>query len=241
MELLLYICLIGIAVLAVLLFVLHLGDNKKNAAMMAELKLMKQELSASTQNQVSSLSTVLSDSQKTFMELQNMRLQELNQSMSSRQDVLAANINTLIKQMDERMLKVNELNTANNEMVRRQLFETSSQLEEKVNVLTRQNEEKMEQMRTTLEQKITEMQADNGKRLEEMRVTVDEKLQDTLEKRISKSFQLVSERLEQVYKGLGEMQTLAAGVGDLKKVLGNVKTRGILGEIQLIYLYLSLF
>ena len=233
MELLLYICLIGIAVLAVLLFVLHLGDNKKNAAMMAELKLMKQELSASTQNQVSSLSTVLSDSQKTFMELQNMRLQELNQSMSSRQDVLAANINTLIKQMDERMLKVNELNTANNEMVRRQLFETSSQLEEKVNVLTRQNEDKMEQMRTTLEQKITEMQADNGKRLEEMRVTVDEKLQDTLEKRISKSFQLVSERLEQVYKGLGEMQTLAAGVGDLKKVLGNVKTRGILGEIQL--------
>lgn len=214
MELLLYICLIGIAVLAVLLFVLHLGDNKKNAAMMAELKLMKQELSASTQNQVSSLSTVLSDSQKTFMELQNMRLQELNQSMSSRQDVLAANINTLIKQMDERMLKVNELNTANNEMVRRQLFETSSQLEEKVNVLTRQNEEKLEQMRTTLEQKITEMQADNGKRLEEMRVTVDEKLQDTLEKRISKSFQLVSERLE-------------------KKVLGNVKTRGILGEIQL--------
>lgn len=66
-----------------------------------------------------------------------------------------------------------------------------------------------------------------------MRATVDEKLQKTLEDRIGKSFQLVSERLEQVYKGLGEMQNLAAGVGDLKKVLSNVKTRGILGEIQL--------
>ena len=66
-----------------------------------------------------------------------------------------------------------------------------------------------------------------------MRVTVDEKLQKTLEDRISQSFRLVSERLEQVYKGLGEMQTLASGVGDLKKVLSNVKTRGILGEIQL--------
>lgn len=233
MEILLYVCLFGIALLAVLLIVVHINDNKKNEAMMNELKMMKQELSMSTQSQVNSLSNVLSDSQKTFMELQNMRLQELNQSMSSRQDVLAGNINTLIKQMDERMLKVNELNTSNNELVRRQLFETSNQLEEKVNVLTKQNEEKMEQMRITLEQKITEMQADNGKRLEEMRNTVDEKLQDTLEKRISKSFQLVSERLEQVYKGLGEMQTLANGVGDLKKVLGNVKTRGILGEIQL--------
>jgi Uncharacterized protein conserved in bacteria len=77
------------------------------------------------------------------------------------------------------------------------------------------------------------MQEENSRKLEEMRATVDEKLQKTLEDRISKSFQLVSERLEQVYKGLGEMQNLASGVGDLKKVLSNVKTRGILGEIQL--------
>jgi DNA recombination protein RmuC len=84
-----------------------------------------------------------------------------------------------------------------------------------------------------MEKRITAMQEENSKKLEEMRATVDEKLQKTLEDRISKSFQLVSERLEQVYKGLGEMQTLASGVGDLKKVLSNVKTRGILGEIQL--------
>ena len=77
------------------------------------------------------------------------------------------------------------------------------------------------------------MQAENTKKLDEMRQTVDEKLQKTLEDRISKSFALVSKQLEDVYRGLGEMQTLAVGVGDLKKVLSNVKTRGILGEIQL--------
>ena len=77
------------------------------------------------------------------------------------------------------------------------------------------------------------MQADNNRKLDEMRGIVDEKLQKTLEERMTQSFRLVNERLEQVYKGLGEMQTLAAGVGDLSRVLSNVKTRGILGEIQL--------
>ncbi|MEI3579630.1 MAG: DNA recombination protein RmuC [Acutalibacteraceae bacterium] len=74
------------------------------------------------------------------------------------------------------------------------------------------------------------MQRQNAEKLDEMRGVVDEKLQRTLEERMTQSFRLVNERLEQVYKGLGEMQTLAAGVGDLKKVLSNVKTRGILGE-----------
>ena len=96
-----------------------------------------------------------------------------------------------------------------------------------------ENEQKLENIRQTMEKKITDLTADNNKQLEQMRVTVDEKLQKTLEDRISQSFRLVSERLEQVYKGLGEMQHLASGVGDLKKVLSNVKTRGILGEIQL--------
>ena len=85
----------------------------------------------------------------------------------------------------------------------------------------------------TVEQRLTKLQEDNGQRLEQMRQTVDEKLQGTLEKRLGESFKLVSERLEQVHKGLGEMQSLALGVGDLKKVLTNVKTRGIWGEVQL--------
>jgi DNA recombination protein RmuC len=91
----------------------------------------------------------------------------------------------------------------------------------------------IEQMRATLEKKMSELQAGNEKKLDEMRTTVDEKLQKTLETRLGESFKLVSERLEAVHKGLGDMQQLATGVGDLKKVLTNVKTRGLLGEYQL--------
>ena len=95
------------------------------------------------------------------------------------------------------------------------------------------NEKKLEAVRVTVEGKLQSMQIDNAKQLDQMRQTVDEKLQGTLEKRLGESFKQVSERLEQVHKGLGEMQTLATGVGDLKKVLTNVKTRGTWGEVQL--------
>ncbi len=105
----------------------------------------------------------------------------------------------------------------------------------------RTNEEKLEQMRETVEKKLKSLQDDNTKKLDQMRETVDEKLHATLEKRLGQSFKLVSDRLEQVYKGLGEMQTLAAGVGDLKKVLSNVKTRGTWGEISLGFLIEQLF
>ena len=96
-----------------------------------------------------------------------------------------------------------------------------------------QTEQKLESIRTTMEVRLNAMQAVTDRRLGEMRQTVDKKLQKTLEDRLQKSFGLVSQQLELVYKGLGEMRTLAAGVGDLKKVLSNVKTRGILGEVQL--------
>ena len=99
--------------------------------------------------------------------------------------------------------------------------------------LTQQNDHRLELIRETLEKKLTSLQTENTQKLEQMRATVDEKLHATLEKRLSQSFQSVSDRLEQVHKGLGEMQTLATGVGDLKKVLTNVKTRGTWGEVQL--------
>lgn len=91
----------------------------------------------------------------------------------------------------------------------------------------------LEKIRDSVEKSIDKIREENSKKLDEMRATVDEKLQTTLEKRLSESFKVVSERLEQVHKGLGEMQTLASDVGDLKKVLTNVKQRGVLGEIQL--------
>lgn len=99
--------------------------------------------------------------------------------------------------------------------------------------LTQNNEKKLEKLNETLEIRLRYLQEDNNKKIEEMRCTVDEKLEATLEKRLGESFQLVSERLEMVHKGLGEMQNLASGVGDLKKVLTNVKTRGTWGEVQL--------
>ena len=99
--------------------------------------------------------------------------------------------------------------------------------------LTESNVQKSDELRAAVDGKLKELQADNATKLEEMRRTVDEKLQGTLDKRLGESFKLVSDRLEQVHKGLGEMQTLANGVGDLKRVLTNVKTRGTWGEMQL--------
>ena len=114
-------------------------------------------------------------------------------------------------------------------MHKNQLDSFSKQLGE----MTKLNQEKLEQMRNTVEKQLRILQEENSKKLEQMRATVDEKLQTTLEKRLGESFKQVSERLEQVYKGLGEMRSLASGVGDLKKVLTNVKTRGTWGEIRL--------
>jgi DNA recombination protein RmuC len=99
--------------------------------------------------------------------------------------------------------------------------------------LTEANERRIAELRQTVEQRLNDLRQGNEKKLEEMRLTVDEKLHRTLEQRLSESFKQVSDRLEQVHKGLGEMQSLAAGVGDLKRVLTNVKTRGTWGEIQL--------
>ncbi|MGO4504376.1 MULTISPECIES: DNA recombination protein RmuC [unclassified Dyella] len=107
------------------------------------------------------------------------------------------------------------------------------QQQQRLAALTADNEKRLNEVRATLETKLKEIQDDNAARLEQMRATVDEKLQNTLETRLGQSFALVSERLEQVQRGLGEMQNLAIGVGDLKRVLTNVKTRGILGEVQL--------
>ncbi|MCD9121614.1 DNA recombination protein RmuC [Cupriavidus sp. UGS-1] len=99
--------------------------------------------------------------------------------------------------------------------------------------LTESNERRLGEVRTTLEQKLKDIEANNATRLDEMRRTVDEKLHATLEQRLGESFRMVSDRLEQVHRGLGEMQMLAQGVGDLKRVLTNVKTRGTWGEVQL--------
>jgi DNA recombination protein RmuC len=113
------------------------------------------------------------------------------------------------------------------------LKDSRTELVATLSKMAEQTDKKLEELKVAVERKLTQIQADNSAKLEEMRKTVDEKLQGTLEKRLGESFKLVSDRLEQVHKGLGEMQSLAVGVGDLKKVLTNVKTRGSWGEIQL--------
>ncbi len=120
-----------------------------------------------------------------------------------------------------------------NDSIVRNIAESSGSQNTRLEKLTSSNEERMERLESKVEQKLLRLQEDNAKRLEEMRKTVDEQLQGTLDKRLGESFKMVGERLEQVHKGLGEMQSLANGVGDLKKVLANVKTRGTWGEIQL--------
>jgi DNA recombination protein RmuC len=119
------------------------------------------------------------------------------------------------------------------EEVTTSLKEFSEILVKTLNEMGESNQQKFDGLKTAVEEKLKAIQEDNAKQLEQMRATVDEKLQGTLERRLSESFKQVSERLEQVYKGLGEMQALATGVGDLKKVLTNVKTRGTWGEVQL--------
>ena len=152
-------------------------------------------------------------------EITNIVRNEIGSQMSTQRQELSTQIQSTVKNMGD-MISGNQ-------------SEKMSQLEERIKTFSLENEQKLENIRHSVEKRLEYLQTDNNRQLEKMRETVDEKLQKTLEEKMNKSFSLVNERLEQVYKGLGEMQNLAVGVGDLKKVLSNVKTRGILGEIQL--------
>ncbi|MBQ5327092.1 MAG: DNA recombination protein RmuC [Oscillospiraceae bacterium] len=133
----------------------------------------------------------------------------------------------------ERFSLFSQTTNENLNTLRRTVSEMTVSLDGRMTAFQKQTTAQMETIRQSTEKRMADMQASNEKKLEEMRATVDEKLQKTLEERISQSFNLVNERLERVYKSLGEMQKVGAGVEDLKKVLSNVKTRGILGEVQL--------
>lgn len=133
----------------------------------------------------------------------------------------------------ENATNIRGLQTQLNTNILEGLRTVTQNLETNLRSLTASNETKMGEIRETLERKVKELRDDNTAQLDKIRATVDEKLQTTLEKRLSESFNLVSERLAAVHAGLGEMQNLATGVGDLKKVLTNVKSRGGWGEVQL--------
>lgn len=153
---------------------------------------------------IRAMGTALTDSQTAFARTQTERLNAINDGVMERQ-------------------------TAMNQAVTQQLKDMGDRL----NHLEASNERRLEAMRLSTQESIRNLQTENTKKLDEIRGVVDEKLQDVLQKRIAESFQTVSTQLEEVYKGLGEMKTLATDVGGLKQVLSGVKTRGILGEVQL--------
>ncbi len=151
---------------------------------------------------------------------------ELNNSLQAFGKTISDNQRAASESQDKRLLSMENNNANDFDRLRK------SQ-EDRISSLEKSNEEKLEAIRQTMERRLSAIQTENAEKLSEMQKVVDEKLQKTLESRISESFKVVSTQLEQVYKGLGEMQAVAAGVTDLKKVLSNVKTRGILGEAQL--------
>ena len=220
MEYVIFALLVLNAVLLVVLFLQNSPSKRKQEqqAMQAQLT---DEIRRSAGNQqdvigavgtlgqtlngsISAMGTALTDSQTAFARTQTERLNAINDGVMERQ-------------------------TAMNQAVTQQLKDMSDRL----NHLEASNERRLEAMRLSTQESIRNLQTENTKKLDEIRGVVDEKLQDVLQKRIAESFQTVSTQLEEVYKGLGEMKTLATDVGGLKQVLSGVKTRGILGEVQL--------
>ncbi|MDR2860179.1 MAG: DNA recombination protein RmuC, partial [Mediterranea sp.] len=180
------------------------------------------DLSTAQKNQFDTFSKQLGELIKSF-DGKTKSLQE--QLEKSAKDNRAEQANSL-KSFEEKFTQnVKEFNN-----LQKQKFDDLLNKQEQIK---KDTEDRLKEIRETVESKLKTLQEDNNQKLEEMRKVVDEKLQESVEKRFNESFKLISERLELVHKGLGEMQSLASGVGDLKKVLTNVKTRGNLGEIQL--------
>lgn len=160
------------------------------------------------------------------IEMVSERVERLVESQEKSQSLLR-------KELSDSSLNLSNTLTERQKLSDQSLDNRLKALEERLAGIEKSNRSSIEMMLETMTRRLSDIKDDNSKRLEQIRVTVDEKLQTTLEEKMNRSFKLVSEQLEQVYKGLGEMQSLATGVGDLKKVLSNVKSRGILGEMQL--------
>jgi DNA recombination protein RmuC len=218
---LLLLAVLAAAVVAVLLL-LRLSRRRPEAVLQAMHDALQQALR--------------SEQREGRLELRQ-QLDGLSALQEQRIEAFGQRLDGLTARTDERLERLREALT---EDARRSRLEAAEQqqrfadaLGQRLAELTQRNEQRIAEMRRTLDEQLQRMQADNAAKLEQMRATVEEKLQSTLETRLGESFRLVSERLEQVHRGLGEMQQLASGVGDLKRVLGNVKTRGTFGEVQL--------
>lgn len=176
----------------------------------------------------------------TLSEAQKKDFENFREIIKDLSDRTTERLNNFQQQLRENKQEISEILKTIEQNYEKNIQELNQQqqtklkeISEKQEQLTKNTNEQLEKIRSSVELKLSVIIEENNKKLEQMRQTVDEKLQTTLEKRLSESFKLVSERLETVHKGLGEMQSIASEVGDLKKVLTNVKTKGIIGEYQL--------
>ncbi len=243
MEIVILILLIAaVALLAVLTARSFTGkDREENDRFRAELRQLNQQSAVDTrQAVVESMSAMsrnittnvhamgesIGSNIRSMGEGVSLRLETMRTSVTENQQAAAQAQSEKLESIDRHVISRQE---AMNQTVEQQM----KAMEARLGNLEKTNEQKLEALRQSIQTSMQEMRRENAQKLDEIRGTVDEKLQDTLQKRITESFQTVSSQLEQVYKGLGEMQHLASDVGGLKQVLSGVKTRGILGEIQL--------
>ena len=210
------------AIAVVLLLVLALRRTPDPAPALDELARLNQ---AQLQQQRELREETASQARENRLEL-SASLAELGRNLTHQMGTIAGVQNNQIDAFAQQLTKLTEANE-------QRLGALRESNEQRLNALREGIELRLEALRETLERQLRQMQGDNAAKLEEMRRTVDEKLHATLEQRLGASFKQVSDRLEQVHKGLGEMQALASDVGDLKRVLTNVKTRGTWGEVQL--------
>ncbi len=221
-EVLLIAAVVLILVTVVLLMVLVLRRAPDPAPALDELSRLNQ---AQLQQQRDLREESAAQARENRLELSGS-LAELGRNLTHQMGTIAGVQNNQIDAFAQQLTKLTEANE-------QRLGALRESNEQRLNALREGIELRLEALRETLERRLRELQGDNAIRLEEMRRTVDEKLHATLEQRLGASFKQVSDRLEQVHKGLGEMQALASDVGDLKRVLTNVKTRGTWGEVQL--------
>lgn len=172
------------------------------------------------------IKNVLNDSLTESHKLDSVRTNQLNQALNQILNQLNSDLKEIQSTLDKNLMTLFTENRENQKL-------QYDMIDTRLTSFSQVTNQSLSEINSTVNRDLTQIQKDNNDRLEEMRKLVDDKLQETLTKRMNESFALVSERLEQVYKGLGEMTNLAQGVGDLKKVLTNVKNRGIIGEYQL--------
>jgi len=207
--------------------------NENTSQLEQVRQTVDQKLQTNLEGMNGSISTNLKQLESRFATLESNTETKLQNIRSTVEKQLDGVRNDNSSQLEKVRQTVDEKLQTNLESMNGSISTNLSQLENRFSTLETNLENNLQNVRSTVENQLKNIRDDNNKQLEQIRGTVDEKLQTTLENKMNESFRLVSERLEQVYKGLGEMQSVAQGVGDLKKVLSNVKTRGILGEIQL--------